>query len=178
MNMKNHVLILAGLVSASVMAQSRMESGEMSSLAQLEKTTENGITYVCGGIGQTEAQALKKAASKYDVMMTFAASNGAYLADVGVDIANAQGKSVLAATCDGPIMLVNFPEDGRYVIAAEAGGRTLKRTAQVRGTGNVNRIAMAWPTQTVDMGLTPGAGPGEESSGSAPMEGGRASSQR
>jgi hypothetical protein len=172
MKAKNTILMLVGLASASAMAQSRTESGATpsdaamtSSISQLEKKTENGITYVCGGIGQNEQQEMKQAASKYDLMVTFAASNGAYVADVDVDIADARGNQMLSTTCDGPIMLVDLPKGGNYKIMAEAGGRTLTRNAEVRSGSGVDVVHMAWPAATVDMGLTPGATPGVESAG-------------
>lgn len=172
MKAKNTILMLAGLASASVMAQGRMESGALPpdaatspAIMQLEKKTDSGITYVCGGIGQSEQQEMKKMASKYDLMVTFAANNGAFLADVDVDIADTKGNQLLNVACDGPIMLVDLPEDGNYKIIAEAGGRTLTRNAEVRSGGGVDVVHMAWPVATVDMGLTTGATPGVESAG-------------
>ncbi len=150
MNTKTTFLVLAGLASASVFAQSD------DLMPQIEAKTENGITYVCGGVGLEESTAMKQAASDYDLMLTFAASNGAYLADVNVDIADARGKSRLQTTCNAPIMLVDFDDAGKYRVQAEANGHTLTRSAQVRNSGKVTTVAMAWPMKTVDMGLTPG----------------------
>lgn len=175
---KRFIFILAGVATATVFAQatsdgrkSATDERPASPLAGLEQRTEDGVKYVCGGVGSDEAATLKAAASKYDLMMTFAASTGAYLADVGVTIADARGRSVLDVMCDGPILLVDLPKDGRYRVRAEAEGRTLTRSAQVRERGNVQRIRMAWPVQTVDMGLTPAmreqqTGAGTTSSGS------------
>lgn len=136
-----------------------------STIARLEKQTDNDVKYVCGGIGINEVASLKDAASNYDLMMTFAASTGEYLANVDVEIADARGKPVLSANCDGPIMLVDLPKDGRYRVRAEAEGRTLTRTAQVREQGKVQRLRLAWPVQVVDMGIPPGATP--QASGSS-----------
>lgn len=163
---KHFLLALAGLASAVAWAQNATEGGAAdssgaseSTMAGLQERTENGVKYVCGGIGSDEVASMKDAASDYDLMMTFAASTGAFLADVDVEIADARGRPVLNVTCDGPIMLVDLPRDGRYRVQAEAEGRTLTRSAQVRERGNVQRIRMAWPVQTVDMGLSPSAGP-------------------
>jgi hypothetical protein len=124
-------------------------------MSQLEPKMENGITYLCGGVGEDEVQAMKQAASDYKLMLTFAAVNGAYLADVNVDIADARGRSVLQAKCDAPIMLVDFEQGGNYRVRAEANGHMLTRSAKVRSGGRVQSIAMAWPVQTVDFGATP-----------------------
>ena len=162
MKTKNAFLILIGLASASALAQTRTEitpsqpdRPDVIQVRTIEPQTENGITYACGGVGSNEAAAMKQAASDYDLMVTFAASNGAYLADVNVDLADARGNSILSTTCGGPIMLVDFPEAGKYRVRAETGGRTLTRTAQVSNRGKARNVAMLWPVKVVDMGLTP-----------------------
>ena len=158
-------LILAGFASASAFAQTSTAgnagTGEAtaSTIDRLEKQAGNDVKYVCGGVGSDEVASLKDAASDYDLMMTFAASTGAYIADVDVEIADARGRTVLDVNCDGPIMLVDLPSDGRYRVRAEAEGRMLTRSAQVSERGNVQRLRMAWPVQTVDMGLSPSARP-------------------
>jgi hypothetical protein len=167
---KYFFLVLAGVASATAFAQSAPESGvagaaSPSTAAGPEPRIENDVKYVCGGIGTDEVASLQDAAKDYDLMMTFAASTGAFLADVDVEIADARGRSVLNVTCDGPIMIVDLPRDGRYRVRAETGGRTLIRTAQVRERGNVQRIRMAWPVQTVDMGISPSTRPDQTDAG-------------
>jgi hypothetical protein len=93
-------------------------------LAVLTPVTENDITYLCGGVGQEEAAHMKQAARDYDLMLTFAARDGSYLADVNVDIADSGGKSMLKTVCDAPIMLVDLPRSGTYRLKAETGGHT------------------------------------------------------
>ncbi len=169
MKTKNTFLILAALTSASVLAQPSNERASSASMP--EAKTENGITYVCGGVGDNMADRMKRAASDFDLMMTFAASNGAYLADVDVDVADARGTSLLNVNCDGPIMLVDFPEGGKYRVRAESNGHELVRTARVKEGGKVETVAMAWPVSKVDMGLTPTMPPGSQSSGDSATEG-------
>lgn len=109
---------------------------------------------------------MKQAALDYDLMVTFAASNGAYLAGVNVDIADARGQSLLKIRCDAPIMLVDFEKSGNYRISADSNGHILTRSAQVQSGGKVRSVAMAWPVKLVDMGPDP-ALPNEQSSGSS-----------
>jgi len=134
------LLIAAGFASASALAQSGMP----------EPKTENGITYLCGGIGADEAEEMKQAASKYDLMLTFASTKGAYLADVRIDIADARLNPVLKTICDAPIMLIDFSSSGNYRISAEAGGRTLTRTAHIRTGGKATAMSMLWPMNETD----------------------------
>ena len=154
--------VCAGLASTAAMAQAGVENATRqldlpppAPMLQLEPRTENGITYLCGGVGEDEAQAMKLAASDYQLMLTFAAANGAYLADVNVDIADARSRSVLQTTCDAPIMLVDFEQGGNYRVRAEANGYTVTRNAQVRSGSKIRPITMAWPMRTVDVGIAP-----------------------
>jgi hypothetical protein len=142
--------------------------GAASSMPQLQAKTENGVSYLCGGVGQEEASYMKREARKHDVMLTFAARDGTYLADVKVAIADANGKSLLQTTCDGPMMLVDMPRNGTYKIRAEANGYELDRTVSVKQSGQGGRVAtavMTWPQQVAE-GPT-GAGNSSGASGGA-----------
>ena len=87
-------------------------------------------TYRCGGIGSDESQQMKADAVNHDLMLTFASSTGAYLADVKVDISNAKGESVAAGNCKGPIMLVDVPEAGEYRVTAQYNGMARQHAAR------------------------------------------------
>lgn len=114
----------------------------------IKPQTKNGITYMCGGVGEEESAYMKEAAARdYDLMMTFAEKNGNYVADVAVEIKDARGKTLLEATCDGPIMLVDLPAAGGYRIHAETDGKAIDRTVLVKGDkGRLRQLTFAWPT--------------------------------
>lgn len=120
-------------------------------MAVMTPVTENDITYLCGGIGSDEAAQMKQAARDYDLMLTFAARNGSYLADVNVDIADARGQSLLKTTCDGPMMLVDLPRSGSYKIRAETGGHAVTRTARIQSRDRGKAVAMVWPRAAVGL---------------------------
>jgi hypothetical protein len=106
--------------------------------------TENGISYVSGGVGKPEAAAMKEEARHYPLSMVFsAAKDNEYLANVQVTIKNRAGKQVLSAVSDGPIMLVNLPA-GKYAVAAEIRGKTLRRSVSVPAHGE-RQISFHWP---------------------------------
>ena len=105
--------------------------------------TQNGITYVTGGIGQPESTDMRAAAGRYSLMMTFAERNGDFLNNIKVDITNRSGDHVLDIV-SGPILLVDLPS-GSYKVGATFGGKTLVRTVDVRG-GHSN-VAYAWPNE-------------------------------
>ncbi|HYD80418.1 MAG TPA: hypothetical protein VEC06_11470 [Paucimonas sp.] len=117
-------------------------------MSTVEPQTINGVTYVCGGVGADEAQMMKRSASDYDMMLTFATRRGEYLADVNVDIKDASGATLMQTNCGGPIMLVDFPEGGTYRVHAEAGGYSLDKTARVSDRQErTASLLMHWPQQ-------------------------------
>ena len=61
--------------------------------------------------------------------MTFATTDGSYLAKVHVDIADNRGKPLLSVDCDAPMLLVDLPRGDRYRILAQTGGASLSRSA-------------------------------------------------
>jgi hypothetical protein len=122
----------------------------------LQPKSDHGIAYLCGGIGEDEAKQMKRQANGYSLMLTFAASDGAYLADVGVQIKDAGGRTVLQTVCDAPILLANLP-GGRYRIHAEAGGYPVDRKVRIspeRRRGPAALVVLRWPRQAEG---TPGA---------------------
>jgi hypothetical protein len=124
--------------------------------ARLKPQVQNNVTYLCGGVGQEEASFMKQEARGYGLMLTFAARDGSYLADVNVDIKDARGKPVLQTSCDSPILLVSVPTSGVYRIHADAAGYVLNRTAKVQAKrakgARLASVAMVWPQQVAEMG--------------------------
>lgn len=114
--------------------------------------TEGDITYVCGGVGKEEATYMKKAAADYDLMLTFATRDGSYLANVDVQVRDAQNNPVLETTCDGPLMLVDLPHSGKYSVQAEAEGTTLQQPVQVTTTkrrATPPDLVLNWPMKAL-----------------------------
>jgi hypothetical protein len=81
----------------------------------------------CGGVGVDEQERFKAEAARHDALLTFATSNGAYVADVDVEVRQG-GKTVLQGHCSGPLMLLDLPSRGTYEIHARAAGREQQRT--------------------------------------------------
>ncbi|WP_019140436.1 hypothetical protein [Noviherbaspirillum massiliense] len=126
-----------------------------------QEKTQNGLAYACGGIGAEEAAYMKRQARDYDLMLSFVARDGSYLADVGVEIKDARGNTVFQTRCDAPILLVDLPRNGTYEVHAEAGEYRIDRSATVtvkqRGRAH---LALVWPQ-------APGGGGAASSSGSS-----------
>jgi len=109
-----------------------------------EPETQNGITYLSGGIGRTEAQAMKEEARLYPLSMTFSANkDNEFLANVRVTIKKPSGKMVLSTLSPGPIMLIRLPA-GKYVVAARANGKTYRHSVEVKAKGDTP-LRFHWP---------------------------------
>ena len=95
---------------------------------------EGAVRYVCGGIGSDESTAMRAAMKDHPLALLFARSDGAYLADVQVDIKGADGAPSLALRASGPVCLVDLPA-GRYTIDAAMAG-SAKSQAVTVGSGS------------------------------------------
>ncbi len=116
---------------------------------QPQQQVANGVAFMCGGVGSDEAQLMKSEAPNYDLMLTFAARDGSYLADANVEITDARGTQVFKTTCGAPILLVDLPKSGNYRIRSEIGGQTVSRTAYVQNKkGHSKSLALVWQQQT------------------------------
>ena len=95
---------------------------------------EGPVRYVCGGIGSDESNAMRAAMKEHPLALLFARSDGAYLADVQVDIKGAGGAPSLALRASGPVCLVDLPP-GRYTVdVATAGGSAQSQSVTVGGS--------------------------------------------
>ncbi|QVQ27900.1 carboxypeptidase-like regulatory domain-containing protein [Achromobacter deleyi] len=106
---------------------------------------QGSVEFVSGGIGIDESEAMKAASRDYPLALTFAAQRDGkadYVANVAVAIQDAQGKSVLQATAEGPYMLVKLPA-GNYKISATYNGQAQEREVSVQNAGTA-RAMFEW----------------------------------
>jgi len=101
-----------------------------------------GVPYVTGGIGETERAAMLATAADYNLKLLFAEKGGAYLADIGVIVRNAEGETALELKADGPLVLARLPA-GTYRVAATANGQEQVRNVRIPATGQ-NSIVFYW----------------------------------
>lgn len=124
--------LLAGVIALGI----ALPAAAAMSASLPKPETKNGITYLSGGIGKTEARAMKAEERHYPLSMTFSAGrDNEFLASVPVTVKNAKGKTMLDTVSDGPITLVKLPA-GKYTVTAEAYGKSYHRTVQVKAKGD------------------------------------------
>jgi len=107
--------------------------------------TVGKVTYLSGGIGRNEADAIEHVAKYYPLELEFvrkARPKDEYLADVKVRIKDAQDRMVLEVASNGPFLLAKMPA-GNYTVSAEHNGRLEQREVQV-SPGNHRRLVFEW----------------------------------
>lgn len=136
-------LVLSGCVVApgSVLAanteQPTIRSLTPSEVASgaLTPQTDQGVRYVSGGIGIEERGWLAAHGHEFNIHATFAvAQGGSFVADVGVVIKDAQGKTLLTTTANGPKFMAEL-KPGRYTLVATHDGQSLSRQFTVGAQG-------------------------------------------
>lgn len=110
------------------------------------------ISFISGGIGAEEAEAMKAQASAYALALIFAQhqhGQDVYLASVPVVIRTADdGATVLNTVTEGPYLLVNLPE-GRYRVSAVYQQDEKTAEVQVRAGGH-QRHTFIWQGPAAD----------------------------
>lgn len=111
----------------------------------------DGITYRVGGIGATEAGAMRGARGQYSLSLTFTerAADGRemFSGGVRVRIVNAEDVTLLDTEAPGPMLLANLP-DGTYTVEATLGAESKSQTITV-ASGSPRHLVLSWPQQVV-----------------------------
>jgi hypothetical protein len=103
------------------------------------------VEYMSGGIGSDESTAMLEQSHQWPLTLQFAAQTSGHadwMADVDVSVTDAQGRSVLHATSDGPLMLVRLAP-GNYTVRASANGKVIERHVRV-AAGHPAKAVFVW----------------------------------
>ncbi len=113
--------------------------------------TFGGVSYLSGGIGLDESEAIKSAEKDFALSLLFVQTKrGEYLSGVKVGITDKAGKTVLEAVADGPMLLATLPA-GEYKLSAENEGNTMVKTVRVTGKGVVRAVFVWQPAAKATM---------------------------
>lgn len=109
---------------------------------------QNGVSYINGGVGTDEQNAMRALRADYNLQLIFATKQtGAYRSDVQLDILDAKGATVLSVANTGPMFFAKLPA-GTYRISASAEGKTFKRTVRL-GSGP-KEMTLHWENDSPD----------------------------
>lgn len=144
-------------VAAAVLASACMTvAAQGTGLTNVRTTTmpevhqSNGVPWVTGGIGDENRQRTEELGRSMNTELVFAQTRGEFLADVKVDIADANGRPVLTVDAADPLLFANLAP-GRYRVAATVDGERIERTIEVPRSGR-HTEHFRWHAQ----GATPG----------------------
>lgn len=110
---------------------------------EIEQQSSNGVSYVTGGVGSEERQAMRELSPQYNVKLTFAdRGTGEFRSGVAVQVRDMRGNVRLQADDAGPMLYAQLPP-GRYRVTANVDGRQQQRTITV-GNGGSRSAAFYW----------------------------------
>ncbi len=142
--MKSKTFMIAAVIAVSGLTLTVNAFGAPA--GYLPATHRQGeVTYLSGGIGLNESDAIKHAAKAYPLELEFvlkAKPKDEYLADVKVQIKDAHDKTMLNATADGPFLLAKMPA-GKYTVSADRHGKLEHRQVEIAANGH-QRVVFAW----------------------------------
>lgn len=94
------------------------------------------VTYITGGIGSEEREALQRVKTHYNLNVLSAGRYGEYVSDVTVRIRDQRGMEVVNTNA-GPLLFVNLPP-GIYTVEAAVEGQTRSQRVRVPEYGGTN----------------------------------------
>jgi hypothetical protein len=140
--MKLKDLLVAVSIVALGFLSPLVASGETSEAAQSQldapmPVTDGSVTYLTGGIGDSEAESIRAIAKNYLLEVIFVQKfeqKEEFLAEVKVKIQDRNQNLILDITTEGPYLLANLPK-GHYQIIAEYNGNVKQQWVDV---GDIN----------------------------------------
>src|SRR5487761_2229083 len=142
--MKSKKSMIATAIAVSGMALS--VNAFAASANYLPPTHRQGeVSYLSGGIGLNESDAIKHVAKAYPLELEFvlkAQPKAEYVANVKVQIKDAHDKSVLHATAGGPFLLAKMPA-GKYEVSADRDGKVIHRQLEIAANAH-QRVVFEW----------------------------------
>jgi hypothetical protein len=98
---------------------------------QLDVKHEGNITYISGGVGDEEETAIRALGQDFNLKLTLADKNSAWLANVDVQIEDMKGNSLFDQKVEGPLVYMKLP-NGKYTVTARsAAGDTHTNTVWI-----------------------------------------------
>lgn len=97
------------------------------------RTTDQGIRYTSGGIGENEREELRAISDRFNLrVMSAMQGSGEYLADTQVKILDSRGEVVVSANSKGPYFFAQIPP-GTYTVAVSTADHTQRQSVRIDG---------------------------------------------
>jgi hypothetical protein len=105
--------------------------------------TAQGFVYLSGGVGADERLALEERAKAFNVKLVFADADGAYVANVQLEIADGKGEAILSTTTTGPWFYIQLPP-GIYNVKATFGGQSKEIKKLLVSNDRITHQVFVW----------------------------------
>lgn len=116
------------------------------SFAQIPETRHSqGISYITGGVGESEMVAILADAKQWPLLLEMSQienGRGVWIFGASIKIMSSQKKFIFDAQADGPYMLINL-ESGDYVIEASYQGVVQKRVLSIK-SDSPQKVSLFW----------------------------------
>lgn len=109
----------------------------------VQPQTQGDITFVSGGVGLDEVDAMQALKPNYNLHLLFVLSSGDYLSDIEVAIFDKKGNVYLQTLSLGPFMLVNL-KPGSYFVKARLDEQVVQKKVTVTGH-KASSLSFIWP---------------------------------
>ncbi|MFJ1259212.1 hypothetical protein [Cupriavidus sp. CuC1] len=110
-----------GSLCAIVVGVITVFAGPSAHAADLARQTIGPVSYVCGGVGEDEQQALKSESKDFDMGLLFTeGARGEYLSDVAITLSR-NGVEVASFRSTGPRCLIKAPRATYQIVATYNG---------------------------------------------------------
>jgi hypothetical protein len=105
---------------------------------------DQGVTFVTGGAGTEERDALDAMGHDFNLKLTMALNDGHFVGDVTVRIRDTNGRTVLDTVAKGPLLYAKL-DPGTYGVSCTLNGKSQEQTAHV-GQGQ-EQLKCTWASE-------------------------------
>ena len=117
----------------------------MAAAADPQVHSQDGLSYVSGGIGDEERRAIETMSNRFNLKLTMALKTGDFVGDTRVRIQDSQSQTLLDTVADGPLFLAQL-KPGTYTITCSLNGKELKETAHI-ASGKQEQLVFTWTAE-------------------------------
>jgi len=118
--------------------------GATCAAAQEQAVTQNGISFVSGGVGADSEERLKAQEKDFNLKLVLTLIEGNYVSGVDVVVKNAAGSTLVEHTAEGPFFMAKLPA-GKYTVAATYSSKSQTRKFAIGGKG-LHTEYLRWPS--------------------------------
>ena len=132
--MNTRYVMVSFLLATAILSISLPINTALSAPMVMQEEISGNVTYITGGVGETEAAVMRDMAKDYLLEVSFIQKQRGqpeeFLANIKVQIQDDQQNTVLDITTDGPFLLANLPQ-GHYLVIAEHKGEVKQQKVSI-----------------------------------------------